>query len=97
MNELKIATFNANGLRERSKRFSVFEHFRHRQYDIVAIQEAHSKQEDEESWSQEYERAGFTLYNHSSALGAISILLSKFKPTFIEYGNILHIRVQKLK
>ena len=43
MDQLKIASINARGLRNKLKRISLFKSFKRSKIDIVCIQESHIK------------------------------------------------------
>ena len=58
--QVKIATFNTNGLRNKTKRLAVFEWPNKKINSIIFLQETHSSLETETEWKQDMRN--FDLY-----------------------------------
>lgn len=49
--EVRVASLNVNGARERSKRASVFETIRQNKFDVLYVQEMHSDISNATDWA----------------------------------------------
>ncbi len=64
MNSIKCISLNCRGLRDKSKRITLFQFLKKQKSHITFLQETHSKLENEKSWQNEcYNKI---LFNHSS-------------------------------
>ena len=76
--DYKIMTFNVRGLRETSKRRSIFRHIHTKYPDTIAVlQETHSSEEVESIWKNEF--GSDIIFAHGKSLyqGGIAICLPK--------------------
>ena len=81
MANIKIGTFNVKGLREVKKRRKVFQYIHQRQYDIICVQETHSKKEDESLWSNEF--GGKIIFSHGSNDSRGTMILTRKKSPIV--------------
>ena len=58
--QVKICTFNANGLRNKTKRLAIFDWLNNKNNNIVLLQETHSNIEYETEWKRDLRN--FDLY-----------------------------------
>ena len=63
---LRVGSFNANGLGDRSKRREVLNWIHRKQDDIILLQETHSVPETEHNWLQDWEGTSI-LFNHGAS------------------------------
>ena len=99
MATINVLSLNVRGLRDTSKRRSIFEFYRKR-CDILCLQETHSTPDDEQLWNNEWGSAGHYSHGTSAAQGvAIFIKKGSCIETEIVHsdkdGRILTIKVQK--
>ena len=73
----QISTLNVNGLREKSKRQKLFNHFKVHSHDIIFLQETHCKDESESlKWGKEW--GGESIWNNGSSQSrGVAILFKK--------------------
>ena len=64
MNKLKIISLNARGLKNKTKRRSIFKYLKSQQIDIACIQEAHITKNDKALWEKEW--GGRMFYNEGT-------------------------------
>ena len=87
--KLKIVTFNARGLRNRKKRYCLFQLLKEGQYDIIALQETHFSEIDtsiiENEWGQNFHYSAgtnrskglITLFSNNIPINQTSCLLAE--------------------
>ena len=51
---VSLVTLNVKGLRDKNKRFDIFQTLRNENFDIIALQETHCDTETLETWSEEW-------------------------------------------
>ena len=64
MDILKIGTFNVRGLRDHSKRKEIFQYLKDCNFDIVLLQETHSRKNDEYFWRTRF--GGKMFFSHGT-------------------------------
>ena len=100
--ELRIATYNVNGITDPTKRRAVFEYLNTVQAEIILIQETHSKVVTEHHWQREWTR-GQAFFHSSIKQQAESVvaILAQNKNIYMEkissdlQGRILTAKVFK--
>lgn len=76
MSDVKVASYNVNGLRNDQKRREIFNYIKVHQSDITLLQETHSLPEDETVWNNEWGRK--IIFGHGSTFSkGVAILLAK--------------------
>ena len=72
---ISLVTLNAQGLRDKIKRFNVFQTLRNENFDIIALQETHCDSETEEIWTEEW--GGQTIWStYSSDKAGVAFLFN---------------------
>ena len=64
MANIKIGTYNVNGIRNTMKRRKIFHDLHQRQYNVICLQETHSQPQDESIWRSEY--GGQVYFSHGT-------------------------------
>ncbi len=84
MSDIRIASLNVNGARDRIKRTVIYETMKHKQIDIFLLQETHSDITNAFEWEKEFK--GLPFLSHKSSLsGGVAILFANsFTPCSIE-------------
>lgn len=97
MGEVRVASLNVNGARERSKRFAVFETIRQNKFDVFFMQETHSDTSNVADWAQGFD--GLSILSHgTSNSGGVAILFSKpFIPITHQVDEIIKGRLLKVR
>ena len=73
---LQIATLNVNGLNHDAKRKEMFLYLKRMQFDIILLQETHSKKCKESIWNNEWGAKNLYSHGENNACGAMIM----FKP-----------------
>ena len=75
--QVKIATFNTNGLRNKTKRLAVFEWLNKKNNSIIFLQETHSSLETETEWKQDMRNFDLYFSHGTTSSRGVCILISK--------------------
>ena len=104
MSKIEMVTFNANGLGDYAKCREVFNYFHAKNFDIVFLQETHTKKESQKRWSTEW---GQKIWFDNGDINARGVAILFTKKLDIEVHNvitsdsgryiILYFSLQKLK
>ena len=54
MGDLFLATVNARGLKQNTKRLAMFRYFKQQHYDIICLQETHLTKQDIPIWEKQW-------------------------------------------
>ena len=54
MSKLKLASLNVRGLKNKFKRLAIFTYLKKQKLDIICLQEAHIKAEDQRIWEKQW-------------------------------------------
>ena len=95
--DIKVCTFNVNGLGEYRKRRQVFEFLKHNKYGICFLQELHCKNNTTDTWEREWGGKAFFSGNSSNSTGIGILFNSDVTFTLLEYKEIISGRLQVLK
>lgn len=87
MGEINFASLNVNGARDFKKRAQVFELMKHKEIDVLFVQETHSDVSNSVEWVKEFD--GLAILSHYTSLsGGVAVLFSKnFTPYSYNVGN----------
>lgn len=80
MENMKLVTLNANGLRSMLKRKAIFNDLRNEKNNIILLQETHCTQSDEKIWLSEWGGAGYFSHGKSNARGVAILFSRDFNP-----------------
>lgn len=80
MENLKIISLNANGLRSLLKRKAMFNDLRGTKSDIIFLQETHSTTSEEKIWLSEWGGPGYFCHGRSNARGVGILFARNFNP-----------------
>ena len=97
MDPLKCISLNCRGLRDRSKRLTLFHFLKQQKSTIIFLQETHSKQADETIWQKEYTKDTKykILFNHSGDRSAgQAIILNLKNINILKSGIVMSGRIQ---
>ena len=86
MNQINIATFNVNGIRDGLKRRKNFNHLHDEGYDFVLLQETHSTEPIEKYWASEW--GGRIIFDHGTSEARVCAILLK-KGTQIHMHDVV--------
>ena len=75
--QVKIATFNTNGLRNKTKRLAVFEWLNKKNNSIIFLQKTHSSLETETEWKQDMRNFDLYFSHGTTSTRGVCILISK--------------------
>ncbi len=97
MSDIRIASLNVNGARDRIKRTVIYETMNHKQIDIFLLQETHSDVTNAFEWEKEFK--GLPFLSHKSSLsGGVAILFANsFTPCSIETEEVVKGRLLKIR
>ena len=97
MSEIRIASLNMNGARDRSKRAQLFELAKQKRFDVALLQETHSDAGNAADWAVEWD--GLSLLSHNTSIsGGVAILFSKsFTPVSYDVVEVLKGRLLKVR
>ena len=95
--DIKVCTFNVNGLGEYRKRRHVFEYLKHNKYGICFLQELHCKNTTIDTWEKEWGGKAFFSGNSLNSTGIGILFDSNITFTVLEYKEIISGRLQVLK
>ena len=95
--DIKVCTFNVNGLGEYRKRRQVFEFLKHNKYGICFLQELHCKINTTDTWESELGGEAFVSGNSSNITGIGILFNSDVTFKLLEYKEIISGRLQVLK
>ena len=97
MSEIRIASLNMNGARDRSKRAQLFELAKQKHFDVALLQETHSDAGNAADWAVEWD--GLSLLSHNTSIsGGVAILFSKsFTPVSYDVVEVLKGRLLKVR
>ena len=76
MVQIKVITNNVRGLADYQKRRNLFHYFHIKKYDVIMLQECHSKKKNEHIWSTQWGRKIWFSHGTTQARG-VAILFSK--------------------
>lgn len=95
--DIKICSFNVNGLGDQRKREKVFNWLKQNNFSICFLQELHCTQENTDKWKKQWDNEIFLSGNSSNSIG-IGILLN-LNTTYeiLENREIIQGRLQLLK
>ena len=97
MIEVRTASLNLNGARERSKRAAVFESIRQNRVDVLLAQETHTDTSNAADWAQEFDGLSILSHNTSNS-GGVAILFSRsFTPISYQAEEIVKGRLLKVR
>ena len=65
MGDLFLATVNARGLKQNTKRLAMFRYFKQQHYDIICLQETHFTKQDIPIWEKQW--SGKIIYVEGTA------------------------------
>ncbi len=82
-NSLKIISLNVNGIRDITKRKSIFIFCRRKNADLILLQETHSVDSDVKFWKTQWGDQGYFCHFSQQSAG-VAILLNKFSGDIIE-------------
>lgn len=83
LTNVKVISFNVNGLRGVAKRRGVFNLLKYHKANIILLQETHSAQEDERVWSNEWGSRIYFAHGTRYSSG-VAIMFSKNFPVIID-------------
>ena len=95
--DIKVCTFNVNGLGEYKKRRQVFEFLKHNKHGICFLQELHCQNITTDTWEREWGGKAFFSGNSSNSTGIGILINSDVTFTLLEYKEIINGRLQVLK
>ena len=75
--QVKIYTFNANGLRNKTKRLAIFDWLNNKNTNIVFLQETHSNIEYETEWKKDLRNFDLYFSHGTTSAKGVCILISK--------------------
>lgn len=83
LSDVKLASFNVNGMQNENKRRGIFNYLRSFHSDIILLQETHSTPEVERVWANEW--GSQIIFNHgTSAARGVAILFGRHSPISLE-------------
>ena len=85
--QLKIITFNAQGLRNSKHRKANFHYFRKNKYDIICIQEAYLLQQDRHLISLEWGSHFHLVEGTKRSKGLVTLFSDKIKESHVIFSN----------
>ena len=97
MDQIKVISLNARGLRNKLKRASIFRYLKHNKYDIVCIQEAHLTKNDVPVWEKQWGGKLFFNEGTNRSKGEVILVSKQFVGTVVpvlERDRILVVSVK---
>lgn len=97
MSEVRVASLNVNGARERIKRAAVFETIRQNKFDVFFAQETHSDMSNASDWVQEFDGLSILSHGTSNSAGVAVFFSKSFIPITYQIDEIVKGRLLKVR